>query len=134
MDSKPHPQVGVGCIVVRGDELLLVRRRGAHGHGSWSTPGGYLEFGEPFETCAARETSEETGVGVTAVRFFAATNDVFHEEEKHFVTIWMQAEYVGGEPRISDESTEVMWFQRDALPEHLFLPLRNLIQDHGLPE
>jgi 8-oxo-dGTP diphosphatase len=35
-----QPRVGVGCIVRRGSELLLVRRHGAHGDGTWSTPGG----------------------------------------------------------------------------------------------
>jgi 8-oxo-dGTP diphosphatase len=36
------PYVGVGCIVVRDGNLLLVRNQ----RGLWSTPGGHLDFGE----------------------------------------------------------------------------------------
>ena len=43
-----EPRVGVGCIVRRGSQLLLVRRRGAHGSGTWSTPGGNLDYVQGF--------------------------------------------------------------------------------------
>lgn len=39
-----QPRIGVGCIVRRGSDLLLIHRRGAHGEGTWSTPGGNLDF------------------------------------------------------------------------------------------
>src|SRR5437879_796805 len=71
------PFVGIGCIVVRNGELLLVRNR----RGFWSTPGGHLDFGETPEACAARETIEETGVGITNVEFVAVTYDVMPESE-----------------------------------------------------
>ena len=82
------PFVGVGCIVVRDGQLLLVRNH----RGFWSTPGGHLDFGESPEDCAARETLEETGVSVTAVQFVAITNDVLVDAGKHYVTIWMRGE------------------------------------------
>ena len=57
-----HPRVGVGVIVTKADRVLLIKRKGVHGQGTWSTPGGHLEYGESPEGCAARETLEETGV------------------------------------------------------------------------
>ena len=66
------PFVGIGCIVVRHRQLLLVRNH----RGFWSTPGGHLDFGETPEACAARETREETGISVSNIEFVAITNDV----------------------------------------------------------
>lgn len=116
--TDPHrPYVGVGCIVERDGKLLLMRRHGSHGHRTWSTPGGYLESGESFEDCAARETLEETGLVVTDISYFGVTNDIFPEEKRHFVTIWMRAGSATGEPTGSEESTEIGWFDAHSLPE-----------------
>ena len=54
-------------------------------------PGGHLEFGESFETCAEREILEETGLKIRDIRFLTATNSVFKAEGKHYVTIFMAA-------------------------------------------
>jgi 8-oxo-dGTP diphosphatase len=129
------PRVGVGVVIRRGGEVLLVRRRGAHGSGTWSTPGGHLDLGETPESCARREALEETGVQLAAVEFRAMTNDVFETEGVHYVTIWMEGEYLGGEPtvRAGYEVAEVSWFSRDALPGELFLPLSNLLAGRCYP-
>ncbi len=124
-----RPLVGVGCIVRRGSELLLVHRRGAHGEGTWSSPGGNLDFGEDPAVCAARESEEETGVQVDTPRFVGLTNDVFEAEDKHYITLWFEAEHVQGEAQVRapDELSGVAWFPNDDLPEALFLPLRNFL-------
>jgi 8-oxo-dGTP diphosphatase len=123
------PQVGVGVLVCRGNDVLLVRRHGSHGSGTWSPPGGYLDFGEDPAECAVREAREETDVEVAPPRFAGATNDVFREEGKHFVTLWFEAQHVGREPRTAapDELSEVGWFARGGLPAPLFLPFENFL-------
>ena len=130
-----RPSVGVGVLVRRGDELLLVKRRGVHGDGTWSTPGGHLDFGETPEECAVREATEETGVTVNRPTFVAITNDVFDDDGLHYVTIWMEAEYRDGSAAAvaAYELAEVRWFARDDLPEPLFLPLGNLLASRCLP-
>jgi len=59
--------------------------------GTYALPGGHLDFGESFEQCAAREVKEETGLNVQDVRFLTATNTVFGDTGKHYVTIFMTA-------------------------------------------
>jgi 8-oxo-dGTP diphosphatase len=133
--SDPHiPRVGVGVVIRRGAEVLLMRRHGVHGAGTWSTPGGYLEYGESPAECAAREAHEETGVSVSDVRFLAITNDFFPEREKHFITVWMHAAHAGGDAALHapEESMEVAWFPHDRLPEPLFQCFDNLL--HGQAE
>ena len=129
------PAVGVGVILVKDDQVLLLRRKNVHGAGSWSTPGGHLDFGESPEACAIRETKEETGLELSDVRFIAITNDVFEAEGKHYITIWMQGCYIGGEPSVSAayEMSEVRWFAWQELPEPLFLPFRHLLAGESYP-
>jgi 8-oxo-dGTP diphosphatase len=121
-----RPGVGVALLIRRGDQVLLMKRTGSHGSGTWSPPGGYLEYGERPEDCAVREAMEETNVEVEAVRFLAVTNDVF-PEGKHHITLWFEARYVAGETRPNDESSEVGWFDFHTLPEPRFLPFQHLL-------
>lgn len=124
-----RPQVGVGILIMQGEELLLLKRKNVHGAGTWSTPGGHLEFGETPTACAVRETLEETGVHVSNVQFRAVTNDIFVESGKHYITLWLEGRYAAGEPVVNapHEVAEVGWFPLDALPTPLFLPLQNLL-------
>ncbi len=122
-------RVGVGVLIERNGQVLLILRKNAHGAGSWSPPGGHLEFGESPEECAAREAMEETGVQVADLRFKGVTNDIFEHEGLHYITIWMEGRYLSGEAHVADpeEVEQVCWFERDALPAPLFLPLRNFL-------
>lgn len=73
------PRVGVGVVIRRGGQLLLQRRLNVHGEGTWSTPGGHLDFGESPVDCAVREAAEETGLRIASPRFLGVTNDVFDQ-------------------------------------------------------
>lgn len=128
------PRVGVGIVVRREGELLLVRRAGTHGSGTWSTPGGHLDFGEDPAACAAREAEEETGVRIGPARLIGVTNDVFEREAKHYVTLWFEAEHESGEAAAlaKDELDVVGWFAEDELPEPLFPPLQKLVEGRTL--
>jgi 8-oxo-dGTP diphosphatase len=129
------PKVGVAIIITRNDQVLLVKRKNVHGAGSWSTPGGHLDFGESPEFCAAREAKEEVGLDVVDIRFRAITNDIFGREEKHYISIWMDGECLSGEPRIAAdyEVAELGWFAWASLPEPLFLPFENLLKGNSYP-
>jgi 8-oxo-dGTP diphosphatase len=125
------PNVGVGCIVVRNDCVLMVQNHG----GYWSTPGGHLDFGESPADCAVRETLEESGIRVFNVEFVAITNDVFEERGKHYVTIWMRAEPEPGPITVHDsaEIADAGWFRISDLPSPLHLYFQNLISERCLP-
>lgn len=124
------PRVGVAALIHRNGKILLLKRHGSHGDGTWSTPGGNLDFGETPAECARREALEEVGVTIGEPRFRTITNDVFVTEGKHYLTVWMEAEWVRGEPRVvsARELTEVGWFSWEALPRPLFLSLENLVR------
>ena len=127
------PRVGVGVLIRRGADVLLLRRQNVHGAGTWSTPGGHLDPGETPDACAVREVMEETGVEIESVRFLGVTNDVFDAEGRHYITVWMEADYRSGTAsvRAVHEMSEVRWWPAEALPSNLFLSLRNLVDGRG---
>ncbi|KOC89305.1 nucleotide triphosphate diphosphatase NUDT15 [Winslowiella iniecta] len=127
------PRIGVGVLIFRDGKLLLGRRKGSHGADSWSAPGGHLEFGESIEQCAQREVQEETGLRLDKLRIGPFTNDIFANEQKHYVTLFAVAHQPVGEPVLCEPEKcgGWQWFALDALPHPLFIPLQNLLQQHG---
>ncbi len=124
-------RVGVASIIIRDNKILLGLRKGSHGSNTWAPPGGHLEFNETPVDCAIRETREETGLDIKQVRSGPWTNDIFTDENKHYVTLFMVADYLAGEAQVMEpEKCEKWdWFSWDALPSPLFMPLRNLIRE-----
>src|SRR5689334_17664158 len=88
-----YPKIGIGVLIFNGQKILLGKRKASHGSDTWSPPGGHLEFGETFEACAIRETQEETGLIISSPTISAITNDIFKEENKHYVSIFLSANY-----------------------------------------
>lgn len=127
------PRIGVGVCVMQEGRVLLGKRKGAHGAGEWSFPGGHLEFGESIEACAERELAEETGLRALSLEVKAWTNDLI-EETKHYITFFVFVSRFEGEPQLLEphkcEGWE--WFEWDQLPSPLFLPAQSLIEKIGI--
>jgi len=122
--------VGLSGIIKRGGKVLLGLRKGSHGSGTWAFPGGHLEFGESWEDCIMREVEEETGLKIGRINFVTATNDIFDEDDKHYVTLFVDCEYLGGEAELRepDKCAEWRWFDFNSLPGNLMVPLFNLLK------
>jgi 8-oxo-dGTP diphosphatase len=135
MTARKHPQVGVGAIVMKDGKVLLGRRKGSHGEGSWSFPGGHLEFGESIEDCVRREVLEETGITLKNIRMGPFTNDIFEAERKHYVTLFAVADYASGDLVLKepDKCEQWEWFAWSDLPEPLFVPVENLRKQNFSP-
>lgn len=124
------PGVGIAAIVHKDKKILLCKRQGAHGEDSWGFPGGKLEFGESWKECAKRETREEARIEIENVDYLTTTNDIFGKDNKHFVTIFMRADYKSGEVKIMEPNKcqKWKWFDSNSLPNNLFLPIHNLLK------
>ena len=138
--SLPRPKVGVGIVLQdpRTDRIVMGRRIGSHGAGTWHWPGGHLEGGESPQETAARELLEETGIAIPAssVRVLGFTNDVFAAEGKHYVTIECHAWWDGKhQPRTMepDKCRGWVWktWQQARELRPLFLPARNFMAQAG---
>jgi ADP-ribose pyrophosphatase YjhB (NUDIX family) len=110
-------KVDVRGAVVRDQRLLLVRERS---DGRWSMPGGWADVGEVPSEMVAREVREESGFDVVAERVvgvYDANRDGDPLEFYHAYKIVFLCRIVGGEARASDETSEVGFFELDALPD-----------------
>ena len=128
MQSHFETRIGVGCLIYQDGQLLLGRRINSHGHGTWSLPGGHLDENEaPFD-CAIRETKEETGLDVINPRVITWAFNSFVEKQRHYVTLFVQADYTSGEPKIMEpeKCSQWGWYDTDALPQPLFKPLASI--------
>ena len=135
-NMKYYPRVGVGVLIFnKQHEILLGKRAGSHGAHTWCNPGGHLEYGESFAACAIREVKEETNIIIVDPVLVGITNDIFSDENKHYISIFMQADYPPNQPLVNLEphkTTEFQWFSLDNLPKQLFLPFANLLKQQPL--
>ncbi len=110
---------GVTAVVLRGDELLLVRRAD---NGQWAPVTGMVDPREEPGVAARREVLEETGVEVTVDRLVMVdvvgpvtypNGDLASYLDLAFACTW-----VAGEAHVADdESLEVGWFKTSDLPQ-----------------
>lgn len=111
------PMVGVAAVVVRGEEVLLVRRGREPLRGRWSLPGGLLEVGETTAEGVAREVLEETGIRVRPVEIVTTVDRIHRDDDGrvqyHYVLVeWLcfaddQSRLVCG-----DDADEAVWVKR----------------------
>ncbi|HET8842004.1 MAG TPA: NUDIX domain-containing protein [Ktedonobacteraceae bacterium] len=130
--KPPEVKVGVSVLVRKGREVLLEKRAHVHGAGTWGPPSGHIDYGEAPEQTARRETLEETGVIINNLSFMGVTNDLFADEQKHYITLWFDATYLSGELQVKapEEEAQVGWFDWHNLPTPLFLPLQHLVENN----
>ncbi len=114
-----QPLVGVGAIILRGDQVLLVKRGNEPSYGKWSIPGGLVELGESLKEAVAREVKEEVGLDVQVRDLAAALDRVIPDQlgriEYHYILLDFVCDYQGGEPSPSSDVLDCA-----------FVPIRSL--------
>jgi ADP-ribose pyrophosphatase YjhB (NUDIX family) len=111
------PKVDVrGAAFVDG-RVLLVREIS---DGQWTLPGGWADINQTASECVVREIAEESGFVAKALKL-AAVHDYqrSNRPSRHLDSIYKMffvCKIVGGAARTSDETSEVAFFARDALP------------------
>jgi 8-oxo-dGTP diphosphatase len=136
--ENQKPKVGVGVMILKDNKVLLGQRHfdpkkadsELHGEGTWTMPGGKLDFQEKLVDCALREVFEETGIRLDSqnMEVLAIQDDIV--PDNHFVTIGFLCKNSEGDPKIMepDEITKWEWFGLDNLPKPIFPPSEKLIK------
>lgn len=121
MDVNNIPKVGVGVMVLKEGKVLLSKRKGSHGEGEWSFPGGHLEYMESFVDCAKRETREECGIEIKNIRFQFLAN-IIKYAPKHYIHVGVVADWQAGEPEVLEPHKAELWqwVELNNLPQPLF--------------
>lgn len=121
-------KIRVGCSATIFDaaheKVLLTQRTD---NGRWCLPGGGLDPGESVEEACIREVWEETGLHVRVTRLIGVYSDpnqlvIYNDGNKaFFVVMSFEAEIIGGELGLSDETTAFGYFslaEMDSMPMH----------------
>jgi ADP-ribose pyrophosphatase YjhB (NUDIX family) len=112
----------VGCSAIifadNREKILLTRRTD---NGRWCLPGGAMEPGESLIEACAREVEEETGLIVKVGRLVGVYStphriiEYADGNRKQLVAHSFEAEIIGGELTLSDETTEYGYFTMDEI-------------------
>ena len=123
-----NPKMVVGCILEMGNRVLFCRRSIQPRYGKWTIPAGYLENGETVEAGARRETFEEAGAKVEALKPFGIYNLTFVNQ----IYLIFRGQLVDNTYHVGDESLEVRLFKEDEVPwDDLAFPvIRETLRDY----
>lgn len=118
--KSERPVVGVGAVVFRADQVLLVRRAKPPRQGEWSLPGGSQERGETVFAAAEREVREETGVDIRVLGLVDVIDFIDREGADaairfHYTLVDVFAEWIGGDGEPADDALEVTWAPYDRI-------------------
>ena len=137
-EQNRRPGVGIATMVLKDNKVLLGKRHVnpekasslLHGEGTWTMPGGKLDFGQDLVRAAKREALEETGIKIKNLKIISLSNDIV--EDAHFLTVGFLCTDFEGEPMVMEpeEITEWQWFPIDKLPYPIFFPSAKILKNY----
>ncbi|MFC1663055.1 NUDIX hydrolase [Patescibacteria group bacterium] len=137
---KKQVGVGVGIMIMRDNKVLLGQRHhdrkkaGSrfHAEGTWTLPGGKVDYGETLEMSAIREIAEETGLRVDKKQLKLVSLSDDRAPEAHFVSVGFLIDDFVGEPEVlePDTITKWHWFPLDELPQPMYFPSQRVIENY----
>lgn len=132
------PGIGVGVMIVRENKILLGLRNPnkvkasseLQGQGTWTMPGGKVEFMEKLIDAAKRELKEETSLEATKLDLLCISDDM--TDTAHYVTVGFIVREYTGEVKIMEPETIIdwKWFDLHNLPNNLYKPSEICIEKY----
>lgn len=110
------PKIDVRSFIVQDNKVLLVKERA---DGLWTLPGGWADVNESPSEAVIRETLEEAGFEVSALRLLAFWDKLKHEHPPqwpHTYKCFFHCEIISGERTPNIEISEIDFFDLEALP------------------
>lgn len=107
-------------------EILLLKSRGRE---VWMFPGGQVEVGENLIDALIREAREESAMDIVVGKLFCVSSNTGSYQGYNGyglvptkVVMGFTCEYVSGEFRPSDETTDFMWVPKEEVLQLLTVP------------
>jgi ADP-ribose pyrophosphatase YjhB (NUDIX family) len=113
-----NPTPAVAVILMKKQDIVLVKRKYEPCKGTWSLPAGFMEFDETTEETAIREAKEETNLDIEIKELFGVFPG-FDDPRVHVVVIVYRGEIVNGEIKPGDDAEQVKFFPLNDLPENI---------------
>jgi len=117
-----RPIVSVGAVVLRNNQVLLIKRGVDPSKGKWSIPGGVVELGEKLRECVSREVKEECNIEVEVGGVIDIIDHIIRDERGkvrfHYVLIDFLARYLSGELKHSSDALDSKWVDFEEIPNY----------------
>lgn len=120
------PKVAAGVLILRGREVLLVRRTLDPFLGQWSIPAGFVNAFEDPAAAALRECKEETGLTAELDGLFDLIAGREHIRGSDIFLVY-RAHIHSGVLQAADDADQVGWFSLDELPQLAFESTRRIM-------
>ncbi|MEL6416167.1 MAG: NUDIX hydrolase [Pseudomonadota bacterium] len=108
-----YPKLAALAVVLRTNELLLVRRKNEPDAGKWGFPGGHVDFGEGVGEAACRELHEETTICAEPAHTLTGLETIVADAQGgtafHYYLVAVRCDYIAGEPQARDDVYDARW-------------------------
>lgn len=132
------PGLGVGIMILKDNKVLLGLRNPKkekvsselNGQGTWTMPGGKVEFMETLINAAKRELEEETSLIANNLKLISIADDM--TDTAHYVTVGFLATDYSGEIKAMEPETilEWKWFDINNLPTNMYKPSQVILEKY----
>lgn len=118
-----QPIVGIGVVIVKDGQIVLIKRRNEPGRGKWSIPGGIVDLGERIQQTVIREAKEETCLDVADPHLIDIVDNVeFDPDGKvkyHYVIVDFLVKVVGGDIAAASDAEEIRWVKFNDVEDYV---------------
>lgn len=108
------PCVGVGAVILKGNQFLLIKRGQEPAKGAWTFPGGLVKLGETVREAVHREVTEECGIKIKLRDEFELI-ELIHDHDNnifyHYIILDFFADYLEGDLTVRGDVDEAKWFK-----------------------
>ncbi len=132
------PGLGVGVMILKDNKVLLGLRNPnkekasseLNGQGTWTMPGGKVEYMEKLVDAAKRELEEETSLIANDLKLICISDDM--TDTAHYVTVGFLVNKYSGKIKDMEPETilEWKWFDIDNLPDNMYKPSKKVIEKY----
>jgi 8-oxo-dGTP diphosphatase len=107
-----QPVVGVGAVIIKDHQIVLIKRGNEPSKGKWTIPGGLVELAESPEQAVIRETKEEVGVDAENPTLLDVVGNVDYDDQGkvkyHYVIIEYLVSVKGGNLEAASDAQEML--------------------------